>query len=368
MSRQFFPGRSGRVGTLILFGSFFAALFIDASGPSRAADAGCVAANNRRRAVARRLLFRRGRPCEPSVSTAMAAPAAAPALPAAKTITSATAFAEALAAARKIEDVAGKASSLASLAEAEAEAGVKEQARKTFAETLAFARQDYLTKLAEDTTKDEVICKIIKVQVKVGLLADALKACKMVGHPWQRLSALETILPAEVQAGQSDEAIAQVRKVEGKSAMSPCSAIGVALAKAGRKEQAQRMFARAMAAAKPPKQSSREQTISADWDYARIATAEVEAGYLDDARATVARTKNPYVLVEVICKIAQSYAKLGQGDRAADEFRKAATSVAQIDDCERWSRWVTIASAQAEAKMTSEAARSFGKAVSAAIA
>ena len=166
----------------------------------------------------------------------------------------------------------------------------------------------------------------------------------MIGHPWQRVSALKTILPAEVQAGRSDEAIAQVQKLEGRSAMSPCCAIGVALAKEGRREQARRMFAKAIAAVKPPKQGEREQMISADWDYAPIATAEVEAGLLDNALTTVALTKNPYVMVEVGCKIAQSYAKRGQRDRAADEFRKTATSVAQIDDCERWSKWVEIAS------------------------
>ena len=203
MSRQFFPGRSGRVWALILFGSFFAALLIDVIGPSRAADVGCVAANNRRRAVARRLLLRRGRYCAPNVSPQMAVPVAAPTLPAARAITSATVFAEALATARKIEDVAGKASSLMSLAEAEAEAGHKEQARKTFAETLAFARQAYLTEVAADTTKDRAICKIIEAQVKAGQLEDALKAYKMVSHPEQRLSALETILPQKFKQGGS---------------------------------------------------------------------------------------------------------------------------------------------------------------------
>ena len=172
MSCQLFLGPSGRVWTLILFGSFFATTLIDASESSRAADAGCVVANNRRRAVARRLLFRRGRLCEPSDSTAMAAapatPVAAPSLPAAKTITSAAIFADALAAARKIEDVGGKAHSLQSLAEAEAEAGHKEQARKIFVEALTFAKQEYLAEWCKTRRRMKPSARLLRHKSKPG--------------------------------------------------------------------------------------------------------------------------------------------------------------------------------------------------------
>ena len=132
--------------------------------------------------------------------------------------------------------------------------------------------------------------------------------------------------------------------------MSPCCAIGIALAKVGHTEQARQMFAKAMAAATAPKQSSQAQAFSTNGNFARVAAAEVEAGFLDDALATVERIDIPYVLVETLCKIAQSYATLGQVDRAADAFRKAATHVAQIDDCQRWSMWVKIASRRPKRK------------------
>ena len=90
-------------------------------------------------------------------------------------------FAEPLGMARKIEDAWEKADMLRALAAAQATAGLKEQARQTFGESLAAARQINDNEPAESDSSDDAglrtaaaISNITAAEVQAGLLPEAL--------------------------------------------------------------------------------------------------------------------------------------------------------------------------------------------------
>ena len=288
------------------------------------------------------------------------------------TVTPAAVFAEAAASAVEIHDLHARACTLAAVAAAEAEAGLKQQARQTFAKAFTAAKQHDKAEPPENTERENALSEIVDAQIEAGFLSDAAATARMLENPAAKTFIfLERILHvrengtlgdrevADIRNHPAlcDEALAYVRALppERNAHTVALAKIAVVQAKAGRKEQARHTFAEAIAAVKPP---------DVNGEYCLIACFETKAGFPDDALALVRRVK-PGWEVKILANVAHEQVRVGQIDRARANLRQAVALAARERGACGYA--ILIATAEVEAKMTSEAVRTFHEAAIAAV-
>jgi tetratricopeptide (TPR) repeat protein len=267
-------------------------------------------------------------------------------------------FAQAVAEASKIPKLNERTNELTRIAEAQAQAGQKKQARRTFGEAFAIARQHDQALPKDNREKDGTLRMIAEAQIAAGFLSDAMATGEKIGSPSELASLLDIVIPAQTKAGQLEAAIANTRKCKLNTPQHLCE-IAVAQAKVGQKEQARKTFAEAVAIVKSYEEKDpKSDRIDVGACYADIASAEIRAELFEDAVAIA----NSRGAIGPLCEAGVALAKRGQTDRAIETFHAASAVAARNPVFRQDYLFLLIATAQADAKLTADAKKSFQQA------
>ena len=219
-------------------------------------------------------------------------------------------------------------------------AGQREQARQTFAEALATAREAIANPgRANGPFSPSRI--IVEAQVQTGQFADAISVGRLLETAEQRGRTLGEIAAAMVNAGQAKqaavtltEALAALRKdndTEEKAAN--LAMIAATQAKAGLIEQAHQTFAEAISSAR----NVRYPDVSDPGNSAltQVANTQRSAGFLSDALASARAIKYPGEKASALIEIAGAQIDGGHADQAAQSLAEAMAAARAMEDEDR---------------------------------
>ncbi len=195
-----------------------------------------------------------------------------------------------------------------------------------------------------------------------------------IKHSYPHTIALDEIILAQIKAGQLDDAIASAYQIEFVPACGTrfraLTKIAVAQAKTGQTEQARRTFDEAMKEAHQCHADLANRDDADDAAFSEIVFLKTELGLLGDPAALLHQAKTGAGRARLLCVAARDQVKKGQSVRAREVFREAAAClVVKLSDDVRWDEILrvrelsSIALAQAEAKMTGDAAQTFHQAM-----
>ena len=246
-------------------------------------------------------------------------------------------FSEALATAQPIEDDYQRAVAFTSIAKAQAEAG-------NFGEALATAQR-----IEDDYQRAVAFASIAKAQAEAGNFGEALATAQRIEDDYQRAVAFASIAKAQAEAGNFGEALATAQRIEMEDwyghRAEALHNIAAAQAEAGNHRDAKQSFSEALAAAQRIESPNRAGV------FRDIATAQAEAGNLRDAKQSFSEAVAATKMVENDDRRAEALYRIARAQADTGYFQDALATAQRIKEGShsRADAFIETARAQAEA-------------------